>query len=245
MGLSNPVVLYPFSKLLPLYPGAANEIPVNLVPSGTYPRGTLLGEVTTSANDVQTVTIGGVPTGGTFTLNLYGPGGAATISPAYNASTAAVQSLVQAVYGTGSVVVTGSAGTSYVLTFGGQLANQPVPVITASTAGLTGGTPTIAVAHTTVGVTAGTWGTYASGNSDGTQNPTLILAYDIATGADGGAVFGSGATVGEWGQVYRDVPAYRKGTFRTSDLVGLDTNAVGKMGRLVSGTVTSGILQLI
>jgi hypothetical protein len=103
-----------------------------------------------STNEVQTVTITGAPTGGTFVLDF---GGQPTTDLAFNASTAAVQSALQALstVGAGNATVTGTAGSSYVVTFAGALAANNVAQMTA-VGNFTGGTsPTISVATTTGG----------------------------------------------------------------------------------------------
>lgn len=105
------------------------------------------------ANEVQTVTITGTPTGGSFTLTWPGIGTTAPI--AYNAVNSAVQTALLALGGveTGDVVVTGGPGpgTPYVLTFGGGWANKDVLQLTA-TGAFTGGTnPAVAVTTTTPG----------------------------------------------------------------------------------------------
>ena len=63
----------------------------------------------------QTVTIGGTPSGGTFTLSYRG---ATTATIAYNAANTAVDSALEALstIGTGNVTVTGSAGGPYTVT---------------------------------------------------------------------------------------------------------------------------------
>jgi hypothetical protein len=88
----------------------------------------------------------------------------------------------------------------------------------------------------------GTYGPYATGNVDGTQNPTHILMYACITDASGNVTFGSSVTAGasEWGQTQKGAPAYASGEFATQDLVGLDAGAVTKMGRLIQGTTTTG-----
>lgn len=100
--------------------------------------------------EVQTVTITGTPTGGTFTLTFDGQ---TTATIAYNAAAAAVQSALEALsnIAPGDVTVTGGPGpgTPWVATFLGTLGN--VPQMTASGAGLTGGTPVIAVTTNTGG----------------------------------------------------------------------------------------------
>lgn len=93
--------------------------------------------------EVQTVTITGAPTGGTFTLTLDGE---TTTAIAYNASAADVQAALEALSNVDGVAVTGSG--PYVVTFAGYV---NVPQMTA-TASLTGGTtPGVTVATTTGG----------------------------------------------------------------------------------------------
>ena len=108
------------------------------------------------ASDVQTLSITGTPTGGTFTLAF---GGQTTAAIPYNATAAQVQAALVALssIGAGNVVCTGGPlpGTNVVITFTGTLAFQPQTKIAAGTNGLTGGTtPAPAVAHTTTGALA-------------------------------------------------------------------------------------------
>lgn len=102
-------------------------------------------------SEVQTVTITGGPTGGTFTLTYSGQ---TTAGIAYNANAAAVQAALEALsnLAVGDVTVTGGPGpaTPYVVTFRAGMGN--VVQMTASGAGLTGGTaPAVGVATTTPG----------------------------------------------------------------------------------------------
>lgn len=101
----------------------------------------LVPTVSANANNLQTITITGAPTGGSFTLT----GNSITVGPlAYNASVSAVQTALNGAFGAGNVYVTGTAGTSYVVALLGN-----VGAITA-TGSFTGGTsPAIAVAQTT------------------------------------------------------------------------------------------------
>jgi hypothetical protein len=104
-------------------------------------------------NEVQTVTITGGPTGGTFTLTFSGQ---TTAAIAYNATAAQVQTALEALSNVnpGDVTVTGNAGGPYTVTFGGQYLGDNVTQMTA-TASLTGGTtPGVTVATTTAGGTA-------------------------------------------------------------------------------------------
>lgn len=113
-----------------------------------------LSDSAVSANEIQTVTISGSPTGGTFTLTL---GAQTTGTIAYNASAATVEAALEALstIGQGNVQVTGSAGGPYTVEFVGALAKTNVAAMTASGAGLTGGTsPSVAVATSTAGVSS-------------------------------------------------------------------------------------------
>ena len=107
--------------------------------------------LTGGVNEVQTITIGGAPTGGTFTLNYDGQ---PTTAIAYNATAATVQAALIALsnLAPGDVTVTGTAGGPWTVTFGGARAGINVPQITAVSTALTGGTsPTVTVATTTQG----------------------------------------------------------------------------------------------
>lgn len=98
------------------------------------------------ANEVQTVTITGAPTGGTFTLTLNGQ---TTSGIAFNAIGSAVQTALEALSNVapGDVTVTGGAGGPYSVEFGGAYAGVNVPTMTASGTSLTGGTsPSVGVA---------------------------------------------------------------------------------------------------
>jgi len=106
--------------------------------------------LTGGTNEVQTVTISGVPTGGTFTLNYDGQVSAAI---AYNASAATVQAALIALsnLAPGDVTVTGTAGGPWTVTFGGGRAGINVPTITAVSTGLTPAGATATIATTTQG----------------------------------------------------------------------------------------------
>lgn len=112
-------------------------------------RTTTVGQV----NEVQTLTITGTPTGGTFTLSFKGY----TTAPiAYNAIAATVQTALQALssIGTNGATVTGGPGpaTPYVVTFTNQLGNQNVPSLTPANTFTGGATPTMTTSITTQGV---------------------------------------------------------------------------------------------
>jgi hypothetical protein len=116
--------------------------------------GVLLASAITlgGANEQQTITVTGAPTGGTFALTY---AGATTAAIPYNAAAAAVTAALEALpnVGAGNVVATGGAlpGTPVVVTFQNALGRQNVTQMTAAHA-FTGGTsPAIAVTTTTAG----------------------------------------------------------------------------------------------
>jgi hypothetical protein len=120
-----------------------------------YRTGTVLTPSGSPVNEVQTVTITGSPTGGSFFLDY---GGSITPALAYNASTSAVQTALQALsgIGAGNATVTGTAGSSYVVTFAGSLAATNVAQLTASQDFTGGASPAISVATTTGGSSGST-----------------------------------------------------------------------------------------
>lgn len=103
-------------------------------------------------NEVQTVSITGAPTGGTFTLTFNAQ---TTAAIAFDATAAAVRSALEALSTIGSGNVTSSGGplpgTAVTVTFVGALARQDVAQMTATSA-LTGGvSPAVSVATTAAG----------------------------------------------------------------------------------------------
>jgi hypothetical protein len=242
---------FAIQKLLPLYrPQDAIELPINLAPGSTFTQGTVLGRIgTTSANDVQTISDTGTITAGTFTLSGTNPITGATFTTAaiaYNAAASAVATAVSTALGVTGATVTGGGGAlpgaDTTLTFSGTLAGMPIPLLTANNAGLTGGT--LAVAHTTVGHSLDTYAAYVDGNSDGTQTARCILPYACATDSAGNITLGTSATGGFYGETMSSIGAYFAGYFDTSQLTGLDANGVTDLGRLISGTVTAGVLAV-
>jgi len=154
-------------------------------PNGYIPSGTVLAELSSGlfgpyagrTAEVQTVTVTGSPTGGTFTLTYEG---STTGTIAYNATAATVRAALEALPGLspGDVTVTGSAGGPYTVTFtsgGGNVAQM-----TASGASLTGGTsPDVTVATTTAGASAGTGGTEAPAGHLFNSTPVTAGGADV------------------------------------------------------------------
>lgn len=108
------------------------------------------GDIVAGLDEVQTVTVTGTPTGGTFTLTFDEQ---TTAAIDFDATAAEVQAALVALsnIGTNDVSVSGDAGGPFTVTFGGTLADSNVAELTA-TASLTGGTdPDVTVATSTAG----------------------------------------------------------------------------------------------
>lgn len=174
-----PVNRFSGIRLISQYPGHHRKLNANIGPSLTLARGTVLGLTVGSTNDVQTINLGGTPTGGAFTVTVNPAGNPLTTGLInYNCSAAGIetgngtvatpyvslQGALVALLGSGNVGVTGSAqpGNTQTITFKGNLAALPIPVITATITGLTGGSPTVTIAHSTTGVTGGTYVPYST-----------------------------------------------------------------------------------
>jgi len=108
------------------------------------------GEVT---NEVQTVTVTGSPTGGTYKLSFMG---SVTNSLAYNISAATLQLELEAIktIQSGNVTCAGGAhpGTPITVTFVNKFKGWDAPIMLLDTNALTGGSsPTVTIAETTKG----------------------------------------------------------------------------------------------
>jgi hypothetical protein len=91
-----------------------------------------------------------------------------------------------------------------------------------------------------VSATPGTYAPYASGNSNGTQIPKMILAQSVVTDSSSNVT-----RAGEHGATVKHAPAYNpRGTWKTADLVGMDANAVTVLqASLVQGDLTTGLIR--
>ena len=112
------------------------------------------GAPSNGTSEVQTLTVTGTPTGGTFVLEFKGQ---RTDPIDFDADAAAVDAALEALpsIGTGGVTCGGGAlpGTPVTITFAGKNAARAQPLITVPVNSLTGGTtPAAAVAETTPGV---------------------------------------------------------------------------------------------
>lgn len=132
---------------------------IALFPDGVVPSGTILRNLgnqtfgprsSAVTDEIQTVTITGTPTGGTFTLTYAGQ---TTAAIPYNATAAQVEAALDALSNLDDVVVTGGPGpgTPYSVRFAGTEADEDVAQMTA-TGSFTGGTtPAVAVTTATAG----------------------------------------------------------------------------------------------
>ncbi|WP_399553823.1 hypothetical protein OG473_39825 (plasmid) [Streptomyces anulatus] len=104
-------------------------------------------------NEVQTLTVTGAPTGGTFTITWSGQ---TTAALAYNATAAQVQTALEALsnIAPGDVAVTGATGGPWTLTWGGTQLGENVAQPTTTETFTGGTTPDITIATTTAGGTA-------------------------------------------------------------------------------------------
>jgi hypothetical protein len=220
-------------------PDLARTIAVNLE-AGTYAKGTLLGEVVnaTSQNEQQTLTPSGgadTPTGGTFVLTL---DGVATSALAFNSTAAQIVAALTAAFGVAICTATGGPinTTPVVLTFINDYAARDVPMVTV-TNNLTGGTPTLTPSETAKGRAAsGTYKTYATGNTDGSGVAKAILQYACTVNGSGKISVNS-----EHGFTYKTISAFVRGVFRTTDIIGLDSDALADLGaNFRSGSLAAG-----
>ncbi|MGW7636096.1 hypothetical protein [Streptomyces decoyicus] len=123
-------------------------------------------------SEVQTVTVTGTPTGGTYTLTFSGQ---TTAGIPYNATAAQVKTALEALSNVnpGDVTVAGGPhpGTAVTVTFVGQYLGDDQTQMTASAASLTGGTsPAVTVTTATAGG--------AATATDGTQTLAGFLCTE-------------------------------------------------------------------
>lgn len=141
---------------------AKQPVPGNYVTPNLYGPYYNAGAPSAGTNEVQTLTIGGTPTGGTFKLALDGVQTGAIAWSATNSTLLAnINAALDALASGGSswIVATANSLTAGIgtisLTFsGGDFAKRAVNTMTVADNSLTGTSPTLAVAETTPGVDA-------------------------------------------------------------------------------------------
>lgn len=119
------------------------------------------GAPSAGTDEVQTITFGGTPTGGTFKLAYKSKTTAAiSWSATNNTLRDNVDAALEALSTIGTGNVTTAVGTmtagigTLTVTFAGTLAKKAVPLITVADNSMTGTAPTVAVTETTPGVSA-------------------------------------------------------------------------------------------
>lgn len=112
-------------------------------------------------SEIQTLTIGGTPTSGTFKLAFDGVTSGAITWSATNATLVAnIQAALDAMINVGTNGIVAAVGTmtagigTITLTFGANLVKKAVNLITVALNSLVGTSPTLAIAETTPGVDA-------------------------------------------------------------------------------------------
>lgn len=157
---------------LPAYSQSGDNLP-------TFPaRALQCGTVPVAGtNEIQTITLGGTPTGGTFTITFNGFTTSAITWTATDATlVSSIDTALEALPNIGTGGVTTAAGTvssgigTITVTFTGNNAKLDVALMT-GTSSLTGTSPTLAIATTTAGVTA-----------DGRSSAKGTLLIDITNG---------------------------------------------------------------
>lgn len=120
----------------------------------------IAGAPAAGTDEVQTITIGGTPTAGSFTLTLDGyTTGAIAWSATNNTLIANIDAALEALVNIGTGGVTTAVGTmtagigTATVTFVGNNGKRAISLMT-STSSLTGTDPTLAVTETTPGVDA-------------------------------------------------------------------------------------------
>ena len=139
------------------------------------------GAPVTGTTEVQTLTIGGTPTGGTFKLAFDGYTTAAiTWSSTNNTLRDNVDAALEALPNIGTGGVTTAVGTmtagvgTLTITFAGNLAKKVVPTITVANNSLDG-SGTVAVAETTPGVDVTARGAKSGAILSDTTNGILYI----------------------------------------------------------------------
>ncbi len=206
---------------------------------------TLVSAGGNSTNETQVVTLPGNPTGGTFTLTFQGQ---TTSGIAYNASTSAVGSALEALsnIGSGDVSVTGEAG-NWTIEFVSAMAATDYAQMTGSGSSLTGGTVAVSTTQAAVpnaneqvlislsdNVTGGTF-TLTYDSSESANIDYDATAAGIETALEGTSSIGSG-------DVAVSGPAGGPWLIEfTGSLAGTDVTAVTGDGTNLTGAETQGI----
>ncbi len=255
----NPTTTYTGNKVDPRDFGLING---NFEPQLQVGAGTILGRVTAaSASERQTIDWSGgadVPTGGTFKLGITGIDGGTywTDDLDYNISNAnlkiALDALLDSAGYEGATVTIGGGACPVDVTvdFGGTAAYKHMPLLQADITNITsGGIATCTPTLTTRGKKQGDWAVYTNADalSLGLSVARGIAAVDFRTDYFGRVVFSSDGSKPQNGVYHTTAPIWTRGDFLCSELTGLDSSAIGDLGRLInaaSATDTGAILRV-
>lgn len=238
----NPTRRYTGSGLIP-----CKDVPFALTDNVPLPpgfqglAGTVLGQqeaTGASANEVQTLTAAGAIEGGVFAL-VAADGAVSTKIP-WNATAAQAQQALESVYGAGNVIASGGPfpGAVLTVTFQGMLAAMPQPLLKVIS-GLTGAGAGVTIARTTAGQSpTGYFGLYNAANVDGTETARCVLQFDTVVDPFGKVTFGQQGSGDDNGCKDYQAPAWFRGIFKTSELIGLDEPAISQLGRLLVGNAS-------
>lgn len=240
---------YAMGGLQPTIDDEAVYLAVRMAPNLTnFPAGGALAETTVVANQVHTIASLGMTAGSFhFLFNGY-----SSVVLTKDSTLAQVQAALDAIYGAGKIVVTGTTdvkGANLVLTWSGAAVAgipYPLPVIVADTT-IVGAT--LAVTNTTTGSSLGTMVPYVTGGANGSGTAKMLNKYKLSTDAGGNITFGETASGEEFGQTRQTAVAYIAGTFMTEDLPQagqgvLDATGAAQLGRIVRGGLAVGLLRI-
>lgn len=146
-----------------------------------------LGTLAAGTDEVQTLTIGGTPTGGTFTLRFESVNTSAITWSSNNTTLLAnIQAALDAHPSLGTNGCVASAGTvtagigTILLTFGAARAKENVELMTVFKNSMTGSSPTAAITATTPGVNA--TGRYAALGDMGVDATGIVYVNTATSG---------------------------------------------------------------
>lgn len=230
------VATYAPAVLEPRQPGARTRAG-EFGASQTLAKGTLLAQKTADSkmyayaqmNVVQTMAIVGTLSAGGYRLQIVDKNGVVqtTALIAYNASTADIQTAINAVIpqesATNQIVVGGTAQTATTFTFSGaSYLGKPQSIIVVEPDGLTGMTSASVTDSTTL---------------TGLEKAVGILRRDIVVDANGFIMWGpSGSVLDLLHPGDRTELFYISGDFLISELVGYDAGALADLNGTVWGT---------
>lgn len=217
---------------------------------GAWPKGALLGcPSSAAANEVITHTVSGSPTGTkltlTYTADKVYTATTANAVGANHATLAQVKDMYESIFGAGTVTVTGTPGTSYVVTFGGLLANTRVNGKLAIAGTFTAGTsPAVTATRTTRGNCGAAQHDWYDGSGGICNEIDAVLAWDTTLDPTGARVTEPGrGAVGQQSQPTGYVGGYFDPAtlfmFTSGAAAAVDANAytLGKLIKKAGGAI--------